>query len=297
MDDEFPRTKIELKTTQGNIKKRMIYVSKFRRIYAEDPTYKMLNEQFKVESKRFEEFLNKESNSGKPSSYRRHLIRFLVHLNEILDESVKDLKSMKTVEQIEQLVKMPDFPKFNKETDHFYSATFSAFKRYVKVVVKSEVEEQIDDDLNNFLQQGIINIEGKKLVNKPTKRKSKQNIKGTFTYPRSELEMMRAKVNSNWECEVSASHKTFINEKLNKPFVEGHHLIPMSAQEQFENTIDFADNIVTLCPNCHRKIHYGLQEDKYRIIQLFYNKRKNLFPEYGIEITLNDLLSFYKIEE
>lgn len=109
--------------------------------------------------------------------------------------------------------------------------------------------------------------------------------------------MMKAKMNSNWECEISKSHKTFINEQLYKPYVEGHHLIPIFAQDQFEYTIDFADNIVTLCPNCHRKIHYGLQEDKYEMIQLLYERRKDIYPKYGIEITLKELLSFYNVEE
>lgn len=259
--------------------------------------YKMLNEQFEVELDRFEAFLKREtksSKSGKPSSYKRYLIRFLVHLKEILDESITQLESVQTVEQIERLTKTPHFLEFNQKTNRFYSASFSAFKRYVKTLAEATAEEQSDQDINNYLQQRLVNIEEDKLVKKPTKRKSKHKIKDIYTYPRSELEMMKAKVNSNWECEISTSHKTFINEQLNKPFVEGHHLIPMFAQNQFEYTIDFADNIVTLCPNCHRKIHYGLQEDKYEMIQLLYEKRKDLYSKYGIKITLKDLFSFYK---
>ncbi|MFD1928850.1 HNH endonuclease [Sporosarcina siberiensis] len=91
--------------------------------------------------------------------------------------------------------------------------------------------------------------------------------------------------------------KIFINEQLNKPFVEGHHLVPMFTQTQFENTIDFADNIVTLCPNCHREIHYGLQVDKSKMVKILFANRKDLFHKYGIEITIKKLLSFYKVEE
>src|SRR5690625_3059205 len=277
-----------------------LYMVNFRKITAEDPLYKAFNIQFELELNRFEDFLKTETtspNSGKPSSYKRYLIRFLVHLSEIFDETVNELESTRTIEQIERLIKLPDFTKFNQETNRFYSATFSAFKRYVKSVVNLKLEEQVDEDINKELQQKLIYIEENKLVKKPMKRKNKQDIKGTHTYPRSEIEMMKTKVNSNWECEISTSHKTFINEQLNKPFVEGHHLIPMSAQDQFENTIDFADNIVTLCPNCHRKIHYGLQEDKYEMIQSLYKKRKDLYPKYGIEITLQELLSFYNIND
>lgn len=272
----------------------------FRRIYANDPLYKFYSQKFKEELKRFEKFLKKESNfpkSGKPSSYRSYLTKFLVHLKEIFDVDVTQFETLQTVKQIERLTKLPHFVEFNKETKGFYNATLSDFKRYIQKIAEINEEEQIDQDINERLQKSLVIIDEDKLVRTPTKRKQKQDLKGTKSYPRSEIEMMKAKENSGWKCEISSSHETFINEKINKPFVEGHHLIPMFAQDQFEYTIDFADNIVTLCPNCHRKIHYGLPEDKFEMIRLLYQKRKNLYPKYGINITLKELLLFYDIDE
>lgn len=272
----------------------------FRRIYANDPLYKFYSQKFKEELKRFEKFLVKESNfpkSGKPSSYRSYLTKFLVHLKEIFDVDVTQFETLQTVKQIERLTKLPHFVEFNKETKGFYNATLSDFKRYIQKIAEINEEEQIDQDINERLQKSLVIIDEDKLVRTPTKRKQKQDLKGTKSYPRSEIEMMKAKENSGWKCEISSSHETFINEKINKPFVEGHHLIPMFAQDQFEYTIDFADNIVTLCPNCHRKIHYGLPEDKFEMIRLLYQKRKNLYPKYGINITLKELLLFYDIDE
>src|SRR5699024_4838879 len=207
----------------------------------------------------------------------------------IQNEDVTHLESVETVEQIERLTNLPGFPEFNRQPPRFfYSATFSAFKKYIKSIAEESVEEQHDEEVNNYLQRKIIKIDENKLVKEPTIKKSKQKFKNTLSYPRSELEMMKAKINSDWTCEISLSHNTFINEQLNKPFVEGHHLIPMFAQDQFKYTIDFADNIVTLCPNCHRKIHYGLQEDKHEMLQLLYEKRKDKYPQYKIEITLKN---------
>lgn len=275
-------------------------LEKFRKITAEDPIYKFLEEKFEEELYQFEQFLRRETNStksDKPSSYKRYLIRFIVHLKEIFEEDVTQLKSIRTVEQIDRLTKLPHFMEFNQTSNRFYSATFAAFKRYIKTVTEGSIEDQIDQAINDYLQKALINIDEDKLVKKPTKRKNKQKIKDTYTYPRSELEMIKAKKNSDWRCEISSSHETFINEQLNKPFVEGHHLIPMFVQDQFEYTIDFADNIVTLCPNCHRKIHFGLPKAKFEMIQLLYEKRKELYPKYGIEISLKDLLAFYNIDQ
>ena len=41
-----------------------------------------------------------------------------------------------------------------------------------------------------------------------------------------------------------------------------HHLIPLRMQHDFENSLDVVGNIVSICPNCHRLIHYGRDKDK-----------------------------------
>ena len=76
-------------------------------------------------------------------------------------------------------------------------------------------------------------------------------------------------------------------------YVEAHHLIPMSTQLFFEYTIDFADNIIALCPTCHRKIHHATDEVKKELVEQLYERRKELYISHGIEIDLEMLLSFY----
>ena len=39
--------------------------------------------------------------------------------------------------------------------------------------------------------------------------------------------------------------------------MEGHHLIPMKAQDDFENNLDRVENSVCLCPNCHVLFDYN----------------------------------------
>ena len=66
-------------------------------------------------------------------------------------------------------------------------------------------------------------------------------------------------------CELDNSHKTFQQEN-SRNYVEGHHAIPMHAQEDFEHSIDVPENIVALCPNCHRKVHLSNVETKNEIV-------------------------------
>lgn len=81
--------------------------------------------------------------------------------------------------------------------------------------------------------------------------------------------MLAAKHRSGWKCCYDSSHETFVSENENKNFVEGHHLIPMQHQCDFEYTIDFADNIIPLCPTCHRRIHFAIKQTETGCLRNF----------------------------
>lgn len=96
---------------------------------------------------------------------------------------------------------------------------------------------------------------------------------------------------ANFKCEIDESHETFIT-KAGTPYMEAHHLIPLAAQEDFENSLDVDANIICLCPICHRKLHYG-DKIENELSKLF-KKRKELLKESGIVLSYNELISYYK---
>ena len=93
-------------------------------------------------------------------------------------------------------------------------------------------------------------------------------------------------------CECNPNHETFIKKSTKKKYTEPHHLIPMSAQKDFEYSLDVLPNIISLCSNCHNKLHYGL--DVQDAITQLYNARKEQLEEFGIGISLEKLLSYYR---
>lgn len=101
----------------------------------------------------------------------------------------------------------------------------------------------------------------------------------------------------NYLCIYNNEHTTFISQITNKPFMEAHHLIPISYQqemwERFHINIDCIENIVSLCPNCHRAIHYGKNEEKIKIITKLYDIKKQDFIKIGLNIELDELVHFY----
>ncbi|MCY3973656.1 MAG: HNH endonuclease [Candidatus Dadabacteria bacterium] len=100
--------------------------------------------------------------------------------------------------------------------------------------------------------------------------------------------------NSNFKCQFDETHQTFEG-KNNTPFVEAHHLIPMAkAGEFYPKQIDLAENIVSLCPNCHRAVHLGNKEEKKIRLKKLYDIKIDGLTEKGFNITFKKLMQFYK---
>ncbi len=103
---------------------------------------------------------------------------------------------------------------------------------------------------------------------------------------------------NNYICEIEKltgnKHKTF-DTNNGTQYMEGHHLIPMKAQKNFENNIDRSDNICCLCPNCHRAIHYGTIKEKRRRLELLYNSKIKGLNDNKIYIDFKELINNYYI--
>lgn len=112
-------------------------------------------------------------------------------------------------------------------------------------------------------------------------------------FQRSIQESARALEKAGFTCEVDPAHQTFISAASDRPYVEGHHLIPLSFQDQFEHSIDIKENIVALCPNCHRLLHHGTNNDKERILFNLWTERKDLILQRGIKVDTPTFLQFY----
>ncbi len=94
-------------------------------------------------------------------------------------------------------------------------------------------------------------------------------------------------------------HSTFLKPN-NLPYMEVHHLIPLSEQWRFANKLDTKANLIPLCPLCHRKLHHGRQADianmLHELFLLYYDaldKSGLLVMKDGTVLTEDILISFY----
>ncbi|MGP2517592.1 HNH endonuclease [Yersinia sp. 2545 StPb PI] len=96
-------------------------------------------------------------------------------------------------------------------------------------------------------------------------------------------------------CQFNQQHPTFISDSSGKPYVEAHHLIPISKSIYFKYSLDVEANIIILCPQCHKTIHLAIAETKLEYLKRFYYERIDVLTQSGIPVSFKNLCEYYNI--
>tara|TARA_B110000902_G_C14245703_1_gene564197 strand:+ start:560 stop:1738 length:1179 start_codon:yes stop_codon:yes gene_type:complete len=166
--------------------------------------------------------------------------------------------------------------------------------RELKSLVGKEILE-IDlvldeEEFQERSQSGTVKVPKKGKIPK----KKKINGSTSSTWWRDPDMAYTAISNVNFQCENNPNHETFKSAVTSQQFVEAHHLIPMGFQDKHEASIDVPENIISLCPNCHRAFHNSIDKIKIELIKKFYRERNKSLKEREINIEENKLLEYYK---
>lgn len=108
-----------------------------------------------------------------------------------------------------------------------------------------------------------------------------------------------ALVEARFKCAGNEKHATFTTTR-GDIYMEGHHLIPCTCtnSEYFWNScrvnIDCMENIVCLCPTCHRLVHSGSEKERNELLEKLYNHQVTKMKAVGIEISFEELLDLCK---
>ncbi len=99
------------------------------------------------------------------------------------------------------------------------------------------------------------------------------------------------------DTEHLAHELNYFKTKKNLTYLEGHHMVQMENSKFFEKDVDVVENIVPICPNCHRKIHNGDKNTVMKMLNLYYNNSdKRELIRKGIFVDIDTLARFYGIE-
>ncbi|MDW1940190.1 HNH endonuclease signature motif containing protein [Vibrio sp. 818] len=74
----------------------------------------------------------------------------------------------------------------------------------------------------------------------------------TTVYSRSPEVVAETLERANGVCEECGEDAPFNRKSDGSPYLEVHHVIPLS-----QSGLDLLSNTIALCPNCHRKAHFG----------------------------------------
>lgn len=190
----------------------------------------------------------------------------------------------------------PVLPAVQTIFDEFHNFAFEEITQVVKDIIgtqsSSQVLESSQDaiylrETNNTLTPNC----GKyHILETPTPRRDR-SVTEKHAYWRDPVVAANALCNANYKCEICTIHPTFIRKSNGKPYTEPHHLVPMSAQKDFNVSLDVENNIVSLCSNCHNQIHYGSNIDS--ILKPLFEQRKGILKLVGIEISYDLLKKYY----
>lgn len=104
-----------------------------------------------------------------------------------------------------------------------------------------------------------------------------------------------------YTCEHNHDHITFESNRTHKLYMEAHHLVPVANQreiwEKFGKNVDCVENLVSLCPNCHKAFHYGTKTVKSSMIDSLFDKIVHKYRAIGFNITKDEVKQLYGIDD
>jgi len=147
----------------------------------------------------------------------------------------------------------------------------------VKEELKGLLAELMADGSKNGLDSNGFEAQVRQIRQRPvltepagTKEPSRRSAE-TTTYVRDPYVKAWVLENAKGLCEHCGQPAPFTNE-FGEPYLEVHHMKPLAAGGS-----DTIQNAVALCPNCHRRCHYG--EDRVNLARRLYRLVSRLVVE------------------
>lgn len=201
-----------------------------------------------------------------------NISRFLIR-KKLMESSIFTIGDIEYLEHIREILFAdPEFIAQDQRGHQMYSAGLNNYCRFAKGEYFSTVKEKhISVDIPILAKESA--------VLKVNRQRRSSIIR------KQSIEM------ANYSCEIDNEHESFIAESSHRKYMEGHHAIPTYQQNHFEYSLDVYANIICLCPLCHRRIHYGLKQDRISMLQQIYDVRSERLAQSGIYVSRNDFVA------
>ena len=250
-----------------------------------------------IEDYKFSNKLNVLSCKYKGTNFSKPMLintLLIIYLSKIVKDSQKSDLSFN--EFYENLV--INYSKiYNIDKEKIFNFIFEN-ESIFKVIFKNAISEE-DDFTERYIP--IYRPEKTEEINNLLKEK----IDSTSQEGVAKLEVVRsvlkklAKEKSQYKCALHDINNCnyFTSKEEHKNYLEIHHLVPREFSYNFEDTIEFVENYIPLCPRCHRMIHKAEDRERIGLINYLFSQRHEELEKHNINITLKELYEFYKIDK
>ncbi len=157
----------------------------------------------------------------------------------------------------------------NKSLRNVHIGLISSFdetnaKVFIKFVGQDKLFPKANESINESEVEYKVNFESdvnKSLNDSPEKRRSRLSSSSKTPrvvyrlvkdYSRDPDVVAEALYRANGRCEKCQAKAPFTKRSNGQPYLEVHHIIPLS-----QGGLDSLSNVISLCPNCHREVHFG----------------------------------------
>ena len=241
-----------------------------------------------------------ETNSNlKPYSIGRYSKAIDTISSELGDYGLQRINLFNLTETayIDTILNNHEFKKKNDKGNRMYSTALKHFKKYIEQYEDKEyVDEMLKEEIEfeKYLTDFPADVSRGNIEDKPKAKPNHRSVNNKKVWSRNPKYASEAVASADYLCEFDHQHKHFISKFNGKNYVEAHHLIPMQYQDQFDCSLDIHANIVSICLVCHKKIHFGLFEEKKEILDKLFNSRKERLKAGGIDIDIHQVYSYYQ---
>ena len=128
----------------------------------------------------------------------------------------------------------------------------------------------------------------------PYSKHPKKTKKAAYeTWKRDSSTVLECLKKARYTCEAGFTGPSFIAKKTEMPYLEVHHLVPLSYQDDLA-TFNLNDpaNLFALSPHAHRQIHYGMPEDVRSLVKTLLARRPALRTQ--AKLPEDTILDMYK---
>jgi 5-methylcytosine-specific restriction protein A len=216
-----------------------------------------------------------------------------IHIGNVKSNDKLSRKHFKLYPDFEDIFLNLVFPKPNKTELRLYLSARAKFKPnagsiwFLYLTTRGEIVigslndsdwarigqfDDYDDEYQKSIEESLVFF-NEDNIKKPI---GKTTISSREVYSRNPIVAITKIRQANYTCEINSSHQTFISLATKMPYVEAHHFIPMKYQSLFEESLDVLENIICLCPNCHRGIHLATVDYKIKLINHLYKNNKEI---------------------